>query len=919
MYKRAITRKKSSPFHLLKIGLALLLLFFTLGIQAHSNEGNNTISLSVSDKDSKETILMATAKLEPLQAMAVTDMDGKAAFHKVPKGTYQLIVTYVGYEEYKSTIKVSGNLNLTIKLTPTSLSLKEVSVIAQRKSSGASTTSLVSRQAIDHLQATSLADIMQLIPGQEMGNIDLTQQKNLQLRTLSNNATSAFGSSIVVDGVPMSNNGAVSQGQFSSSAFAGTDLRQIAADDINSVEVIRGIPSAEYGDLTSGLVVVHSKVGVTPWQFKSKINPEMTNVSLGKGFNLNKAGILNISGDYAKAWGDPRQKTRSFNRYNFNIGYGYDFSRRWHSDTKLRFMYAKDWTGKDPDALDDGTYSKNQNVTLALTHNGRISVDKLFMRTLTYTLGMNYGWNDNVNSSFVATSTGLQPILTARESGYYSVPWMTTSYLAQGNTEGRPGSLFAKINDSFFFTWAKTRQSFKVGMDYHYDWNSGKGYYNSNEALPYRPNSDGRPRAFSDIPGLHQFSAYAEDNFNWDINKVNKLKINFGLRFTSLQAFSDLATYALSPRLNASMAITKWLEIRGGIGLSSKTPGLNYLYPDKKYDDRVSVNYMPQDDKAGQLLVYHTEVYDVKKSKDLKNATTTKVEAGVDIKLPWGGTLSLLAYKDKTPNGFGNVTEYYTYPYQIYTAEQGLNIIPGQATTIDYNNPYRSFTAYMTTGKIGNTNTTENRGMEFDFDMGEIKAIHTRFNFSGAWSETKIWSTDRNVESVKSTLLPSEYQVYNITPFKVVYPSGLDYTKYRKFINTLRIITNIPSLKMVASFTGQAIWYDWNLSYVADKSPIGWFDSDLVYHELTNGQTEIFGYKVSDLEKKYSDSTPNKNPITWNLSARLTKELGRIGGLSIYVNNSLYYEPYLKSNNTSTLSQRNTGKFSFGAELSLNL
>lgn len=139
---------------------------------------------------------MATAKLEPLQAMAVTDMDGKAAFHKVPKGTYQLTVTYVGYEEYKSTIKVSGNLTLTIKLTPTSLSLKEVSVIAQRKSSGASTTSLVSRQAIDHLQAASLADIMQLIPGQEMGNIDLTQQKNLQLRTLSNNATSAFGSSI---------------------------------------------------------------------------------------------------------------------------------------------------------------------------------------------------------------------------------------------------------------------------------------------------------------------------------------------------------------------------------------------------------------------------------------------------------------------------------------------------------------------------------------------------------------------------------------------------------------------------------------------------------------------------------------------------------------------------------------------------
>ena len=51
-----------------------------------------------------------------------------------------------------------------------------------------------------------------------------------------------------MDGVPMSNNGTLSQGGFSSTAFVGTDLRQISADDIESVEIIRGIPSAEYGD-----------------------------------------------------------------------------------------------------------------------------------------------------------------------------------------------------------------------------------------------------------------------------------------------------------------------------------------------------------------------------------------------------------------------------------------------------------------------------------------------------------------------------------------------------------------------------------------------------------------------------------------------------------------------------------------------
>jgi len=120
---------------------------------------------------------------------------------------------------------------------------------------------------------------MQLVPGQLMDRPDLTQQQGLQLRTLQNNSTMAFGTSIVVDGMPMSNNGSVSQGTFSGSAFAGTDLRQVSADNIEEVEVIRGIPSAEYGDLTSGLVVVHSKVGVTPWQAKVKVNPGLQRLS----------------------------------------------------------------------------------------------------------------------------------------------------------------------------------------------------------------------------------------------------------------------------------------------------------------------------------------------------------------------------------------------------------------------------------------------------------------------------------------------------------------------------------------------------------------------------------------------------------------------------------------------------------------
>lgn len=891
------------------------------------------ITLHITDTDN-EPMMMARCELQPLSLYAVTDTNGNVTLDDVPEGECTLVISYLGYNTVEKPLNVKRDIEQNIKMQQSTLALKEVRVTAQQKVSGASTSSIIGRQAIDHLQATSLADIMQLLPGQVMGNTDLTSQSNLQLRTLVNNNTSAFGSSIIVDGIPMSNNGTMTQGTFSSTAFTGTDLRQIGADNIEQVEIVRGIPSAEYGDLTSGLVVVRSKTGVTPWQFKSKITPELQNYSISKGLKMQRWGILNISLDYAKAWGDPRQKTRSFNRYNLNIGYSYDINKRWHTDTKVKFMKSKDWTGNDPDAINDGTYTENGTTNWSFSHRGRITINNPLMRTLTYTAGLSFTKTNNINSSYVSNSTGLLPIITSMQTGYYDVSWMTTSYLATGRTENKPGNIFLKLNDTFYADLGKTKQNFKVGLEYHYDWNNGRGYYNEDDALPLRPNSDGRPRAFSDIPGLHQFTAYAEDNFAWHINKVNELKINFGLRFTTMQPFADVSTTSLSPRLNASFSLTKWLDLRAGIGLNSKTPGLNYLYPDKKYNDRVAANYMPQNKQDAQLLVYHTQVYDVQKSRGLKNATTTKIEAGLDAKLPWGGQLSLLAYQDKTPNGFGNATEYFTYYSDVFTPEQGL-IIGNGKTTIDYSNPARHDLIFMTTGKIGNTNSTINRGIEMDFNLGEIKPLNTTVYLSGAYQYTKTWSTDVNTASVRNALLPASYTSYGLTPFKVIYPSGQDYNMYKRFLNTLRIVTKIPVLKMVASFTTQAIWYNWNHSYNADKAPIGWIDANLQQHTITcdmmNGYIGMDGVYyatqptdqncvlVSDLATSYTDNAPSKSPVTWNTSLRLTKELGRIGALSVYVNNCLYYEPYLKGNLTTTLTQRNTGTFSFGAELSLNL
>ena len=904
--------------HKQSVILAIALLFSAISF---AQKGGHTLNVTVTEKGTREVIIMATMQLQPIGAMAVTDVNGKATINNIPSGEYNLQISYVGFEPVNTRVKISKDLQMQFQMTPSSLSLREVQVVARQRESGASTANVIGRQAIDHLQATSLADVMQLIPGQLMDRPDLTAKQGLQLRTLQNNSTMAFGTSIVVDGVPMSNNGEIGQGAFSGTAFAGSDMRQISADNIEEVEVIRGIPSAEYGDLTSGLVVVHSKVGITPWQAKAKINPGLQNYSVGKGFSLAKAGIINANFDYAKAWGDPRQKTRSFDRYTANIGWGYDITPRWHADTKLRFMQAKDWTGQDPDAIQDGTENKSKTTTVGLNHNGRIRMDLPLIRSLKYTLGVTMTQIDTRNTSYVSVSSGLLPILTARETGYYSVPWVTSSYLATGITESRPGNIFFKMTDDFFWRSGKTVQSFKVGVDYHYDWNTGRGYYNADESLPYRPNSNGRPRAFDDIPGLHQLSAFAEDQFTYNINKVNRLRINFGLRFTSLQPFSDVATTALSPRLNAAFTVTKWLDIRGGIGLNSKTPGLMHLYPDKKYIDDLVGNFTMATTPA---YYTHTEVYDVQRSKGLKNATTTKVEVGADIKLPGNRKLSILAYQDRTPNGFEAASDYFTYTYNLF---DDTHMPSGMETgNPDFSTGYAyQFTCFATTGQLANTDKTINRGVEYDFDLGEIKPLKTNIYFSGAWNETKTdWSTRMNTTSVPAALLTGTiYAGRNISPVRIVYPSGLDYTRLRRFVTTLRAVTHIPQLNMVASFTAQAIWHNSTWSYTADKNPIGWISNDLIYHDINSADYITFdGGQIATndekLQLKYSDNEPTKSPTTWNLSARLTKEISKTGTLSLYVDNCLFYEPYLKGNNTNSLTQRNTGKFAFGAELSIN-
>ena len=908
------------------IQIVFLAFFVTLTANAIAQKREAyTVRITVTDSITNETIIGAALQLKSLGIYAVTDMNGVGTLLHVPRGQAVVAISCLGYESVVRTIDVTKETMFTVRLIETSLQLKEVSVVAKNSAAGAATASTIGRQAIEHLQATNLGDLMQLLPGQLMQTSDLTSAKQLNFRMAgtTNDANNAFGATVIIDGIPESNNAVLSGKVGNTTAGGGIDLRQIGTDNIESVEVIRGIPSAAYGDLTSGAVIVNSKAGRTPYEVRTKVNPTTINSSFGKGWSLGpQSGFLNTSFDFAQAWGDPRTKTRSFDRISASATYTNTFFKKLRTKTRISMSSLLDWAGQDPDLVADGTFTTQKDIKVGLSHEGRLALNLPLARTVTYTVGVSVSDKQSTTSTFVSRS-GIIPIITATQTGYYDVPYQSMSYRSSGGSVSSPENYFFKLSNSFGANIKSFTHQFNMGIEYRYEVNNAKGFYNDNELLPLRPNSDGRPRPFFDIPALNQLSGFFEDNMTWKIANT-KFKLQAGLRYTHLQPGMDEQVWSLSPRINASIQFTKWLDVRLGFGQNSKTPGLVHLYPEKTYADKLAADNSGAANPAERLLLFHTYVYDVQRTIGLKNATNTKYEAGFDIKLSETQKLSVIAYWDNTPNGFSSLGKQFLFTSNVYRMGSGMQNNPGAKPTIDWANPARVDTMWMSNGQYGNNSWALNKGIEFDLDLGRIESWNTSFFFSGAIMESSSKTTLRVLSTPKNKDL-SLYPETNTTPFKYIYPAGNNVNVDRRFSTQLRGVLNIPTLRMVFSSSLQVIWYSYSGNINRAMDPIAYVLPDvannaLIEHPITpemlnNPNYKIRGLLLSDARILGTDNPPSIHPPLMLMSSRLTKDITKMAGFSFFVNNTLFYQPWQRTNISTTPTERNQSTFNFGMEL----
>lgn len=894
--------------------LSILMLF---GVSAYGRDsGTYTIKAVILDKTG-EPLSGATMQLVQSGLWGISGKDGEVEIRNIPRLPVAYKVSMLGYKDVEGEICLDGKDNVRILMEEESLSMREVVVVAQAGQGGESTTSIIGRQALDHLQATSLKDILQLLPGGvSMKNPSLTSPGQFKVRTLASDDNATFGAAIIINGMPVSTNANMNTGlglSSISSGNSGADLRSIATDDIESVEIIRGVASAEYGDVSSGVMIVNKRIGVSDLNMKARIMPGIMQLHAGKGFDIKSAGSLNISADYARGTSDPRFLTDKYNRGILSLAHRKTLlDKTWTLTTNIDLSYTGEWKGADPDEPEamKKFFSSRDAFSLRLSHNGMLKLDKALARTLKYDVALSLSSDRIFNDRLVSVGSGA--ILDATKDGMYEGTPYPSSYETLSGTKSNPVMYWAKFSDLFYLNVGNMSNRFNVGTEWKIEGNRGIGQYD--KTLKFKAFAQDRIRRFCDIPYMNQISAYVEDNvvLTFSERRYPNITGQAGVRWTVVQPWRNEQMMALSPRLNIAVNPVRYLSLRLGYGISEKVPSLQDLYPSPDYYDFYN---MSVSDGQKSYYLYSTRVFD-NKPVSIKTMRGTKYELGFDVRLDNGMSFSVVGYHEKVSRCFGpDNSEWKTLVFDVWNAADVT--FTGQKPIYDQQNPSRRDTVLYNLIRPGNPKSRRNRGIEFDFNFGKINATNTSFYLSGAWSETRSSSSNLGYK------LPVG-EARNYGPVYVVYPeSSYSFSESRRFSATLRVVQHIPAIRFIVSASAQCILYEYDHEVSSGTRPLGYiYGSEYIKFtedQLDDIEFNFHGYMLKD---QIFDTRISNVPVTWPaiwcLDMRVTKEIGDKAGFSFYANNVLFSQPWQSNSVSVSKVERNGGLFSYGLEIFLN-
>ena len=745
------------------------ILYFLIGVNFTCAQKATLTGRVVTAKDGTP-VEYASILLNESGLWAVTDQQGLFTIHHISPGKVTLIVRCLGYASYTQLLDIKGNYqNLRIPLQASNLKLNEVQVVARRKENESTTSYTIGRQALDNQQILNLSDVTALLPGGKTVNSTLIDNNRIGLRSQSNEmGNSSFGTAIEVDGVRINNNAEMGE-------TLGSGTRNLSSSNIESVEIITGIPSVEYGDLSNGLIKVKNRKGKSPLIIESKINQHTTQTALNKGLDLGyQAGILNLSFEHARSFSDAASPHTAYQRNVFSANYMNVFMRSTRPVT-LNVGITGNIGGynskADPDQdRDDYTQSRDNTVSGHLSLNWLL--EKKWITNLSFSTAINYA--DRLSTDYTNTSSAsTQPYIHASEEGYNiaenynnhpdaSIILGPTGYwYVKKHTDSKPLDYDIKLKAIWNYLFGKTKNQFLTGTEYTKSQNKGRGLYYTD--MRYAPTW--REYRYDKLPSLDNMTLYGENKMIISVSQYSSLTLTAGIRedITSIHKSHYGTVSSISPRFNSRYVFwqnqhKRWvtgLSIYAGWGKSVKLPSFQVLYPSPSYSDQLAFS-STSDTRNKSYYAYYT--YPEKRSynPDLKWQYNHQTDIGIELKSSIA-TLSVSAFYSKTFNPYMAAEIYtpFTYKYTSPTALQKCDIpaanrlfainpttgivtvtdATGTLKAVDLPNELRD--TYTGNIKYVNASPVHRYGIEWIADFTQIKTLHTQIRLDGNYYHYK--------------------------------------------------------------------------------------------------------------------------------------------------------------------------------------
>ncbi|MCM1032496.1 MAG: TonB-dependent receptor [Odoribacter sp.] len=902
------------------------------------------ISGIVTDSVTGETLPGALVSADNGQYRTLSDLDGRWLL-RIPSGKHAVSVSFIGFSIFVKQVDIIGDQTLDVALRPSNIELQEI-VVTARDNTGLSSGSRIDRDAMSHLQPTSFTDLLELLPGNVSQTPDMGRTNSISLREtgnisasggLSTNpdyAISSLGIPFVIDGTPINNDAGMREvpgvagsdaSTLRSTVNRGVDMRTISTDNIESVEIVRGIPSAEYGNLTSGVVNIKRIRRATPWTARFKADEYSKLFSAGKGFAIGQTDhVLNFDLGYLDSKVDPRNNLENYKRVTAS-GRG---QFRW-----IRSMYTAVWN------LSVDYTGSFDNAKVDPDLNQR-KIDEYESRYNRYALGSDVlftfagsSWiesagitasaafvNDRLIRRKQVTANGTPLAPTTMEEGVHDGKYLLGTYLADFVSDGRPVDIFMKARVAGAVTAGVFTHSYKAGLEWTFAKNYGRGQIYDLD----RPLSGGwttRPRAYRDINALHTLGAFIEDGVTALIGN-NKLEAQAGVRMQMLPGLDSRYYLArrpyIDPRINVVWdfptmilgGLPVRLSIGGGYGLTTRMPTLDYLFPQVHYSDFVQLGYYDINDpynlSAVNLRTYITDPVNY----DLHAARNRKWE--VRIGAEWGkNRLSLTYFRENMNSGYRYTPVYEVYTFRRYDTS---SIDPStlSAPPVPDGLPYKDISILDGYDKVTNGTRINKQGIELQVTTARWKPVATALTVSGAWYHT-LYSNSQMLFIPVGTVIGN-------TPVSDNIVGIYDTTDGRindRFSTNFMFDTQIPKWGLVFTTTFQWTWWIKTQRLREAEMPVAYLSAaDGQLHPYT--ESDASDTILQHLVRRFSDQVFDMMtiPVAMYLNFKATKQIGSYLRISAFVNRILDYMPDYKSNG---LVIRRTAEAYFGMEATITI